>query len=158
MITARTSSFKHFVACLSCVSKVGHIFSENNKCSQGSAVSHSIKEHQWPAVCFSCRGVQAELLIMTVHTTFLGCKTRLFLLFHYLLYSFSDCIVDRKKTVLFFLGATDTRVKLFAWSNAHWTVSSSAFAKKNGWIAGFVIFHRANQSEISGFQLNGQRN
>ena len=51
-------------------SKVGHVFSENNKCVQGGAVNYSIKEPHWPTVCFPCRGVQAALLIMPVHTTF----------------------------------------------------------------------------------------
>ena len=50
-------------------SKVGHIFCENNKCVQGSAINYSIKEPHWPTVCFSCRGVQAAHLNMTVHTT-----------------------------------------------------------------------------------------
>jgi hypothetical protein len=47
-------------------SKVGHISSENDKCVQGSAVNHSIKEPHWPTVCFSCRGGQAAHLIVTV--------------------------------------------------------------------------------------------
>ena len=65
-------------------SKVGHIFSENNKLVQGSAVNYSVKEPYWPTVCFSCRGVQATHLIMTVHTTFFpGCKIGLFLLLQY---------------------------------------------------------------------------
>ena len=58
------------VASLWMSSKAGHIFRENNKCVQGSAVNYSIKEYHWPTVCFSCRGVQAAHLIMTVHTTF----------------------------------------------------------------------------------------
>ena len=32
------------------------------------------------------------------------------------------------------------------------------FCQKAGWNARFVLFHRANHSELSGFQLLGQRN
>jgi hypothetical protein len=67
-------------------SKVGHIFSENNKCVQGSAVNHSIKEPHWPTVCFSCRGVKAAHLIVTVHTTF-------FLIVKHIYFYFSSILV-----------------------------------------------------------------
>ena len=50
--------------------KAGHIFSANKKCVQGSPVNHSIKKPRWPTGCFPCRGVQAENLIIPVHTTF----------------------------------------------------------------------------------------
>ena len=101
-------------------SKVGYIFSENNKCVQGSAVNYSIKEPHWPTVCFSCRGVQAAHLIMTVHAKFfLVVKYVYFFFFNILVSLFSECIVDRKTTLLFFFGTTDNRVKLFAWSNVY---------------------------------------
>jgi hypothetical protein len=33
-------------------SKVGHIFSENNKCVQGSAVNHCVSAPRWLSVFF----------------------------------------------------------------------------------------------------------
>jgi hypothetical protein len=43
-------------------------------------------------------------------------------------------------TLFLFFGATDNRVKLFAWSNAYWTVPSSAFAKKLGGMHALFFF------------------
>jgi len=120
-------------------SKVGYIFSENNKCVQGSAVNYSIKKPHWPTVCFSCPGVQVAHLIMTIHTTFSLVVKYVYFFFSSIIslslslsLSFSECIVDRKTALLFFFGATDNRVKMFVWSNAYRTVPSSAFARKLG--------------------------
>ena len=68
-------------------STVGHIFWENNKCIQGNVLNYSIKKPHWPTVCFSCRGVQAANLIMTVHTTF-------FLVVRYVYFFFSSILVS----------------------------------------------------------------
>jgi len=88
MIKAKASSRKEFLSLLFFMfSKVGHIFSQNKKCVQGSAVNYSIKEPHWPMVCFSFRGVQAAHFIMTVHTT-------LFLVVKYVYLFFSRILVS----------------------------------------------------------------
>jgi len=84
MIKTRASSFNNFCRFSFNVLQAWHILSENTKCVQSSAVNYSIKEPVWPTACFSCRGVQAVHLIMTVHTTFCpGCKISIFLLCRY---------------------------------------------------------------------------
>ena len=107
MIKERVSSLKNFYRFLLMFYKAGHIFSENNKCIQGSAVNYSIKEPHWPTVYFSCRGVQAAHLIVAVHTTF-------FLVVKFVYFFFSSILVS-----LFFRmhsGQVDDPL-VFLWSN-----------------------------------------
>ena len=101
-------------------SKVGHIFSENNKCVQSSAVNYSKKEPHWLTVCVTCPGVQAAYLVLTRHTIFSRIKICLFIHLQYPCLSFfSECLVERNTTFLFFFGVTDNRVILFVLSNAY---------------------------------------
>ena len=139
-------------------SKVGHIFSENNKCVQGSAVNYYINKPHWPTVCFSSPSVQAAHLIMTVHTAF-------FLVAKYVYFFFSSILVS-----LFFRmhsGQEDDPL-VFLWSNRQQSeivcmvkcilnCSFICFHQNVGWNARFVLFHRANQRELLVFQLHGQR-
>ena len=116
---------RYFVASLSYVLQSLALFSDNNKCLQGSAVNYSMKEPHLPTVCFTCRGVQAAHLIMTAHTIF-------FLVVKCVHFLFSSILV-----CLFFR-------------------NTYCFRQEVGWNVRFVLFHRANQSVISGFQLHGQ--
>ena len=110
-------------------------------------------------VCFSFRGVQPAHLIMTLHTTF-------FLVVKYVCFFFTSILVSP-----FFgmHGGQEDDPLVFLWSNGQQSeivcmvkcvlnCSFICFRQKAGWNAHFVLFHRANQSELSGFQLHGQRN
>jgi len=140
-------------------SKVGHIFSENNKCVQGSAVNHSIKEPHWPTVCFSCRGVQAAHLIMTVRTTFFLVVKHIYFFFSIILLSlFFGMHSGQEDDSLVFLWSNGQQSEIVCMVRCVLNCSFICFRQEAGWNAHFVLFHRANRSEISGFHLHGQRN
>ena len=110
-------------------------------------------------VCFSCRGVQAAHLIMTVHTTF-------FVVVKYIYFFFSSILVslffgmhsEQEDDPLVFLWGNGQQSEIVCMVKCVLNCSFICFRQKAWWNARFVLFHRANQSDLSGFQLHGQRN
>jgi len=102
MIKARTSSFKNFCRLSLCAPKLG-IISVKITNAFKAAVNNSIKETHFSTLCFLPLFSSCIFDHDSLHQLFPGCKTRLFLLFQYPHLSFfSECIVDRKKTLSFF--------------------------------------------------------
>ena len=93
-----------------------------------------------------------------LHHLFPGCKIRLFLLFQYPFLSFfSECIVQEEGPLVF-LWSNGQQSEIVCMIKCVLNCSFICFRQKSGWNARFVLFIRANQSELSGFQLHGQRN
>ena len=59
---------------------------------------------------------------------------------------------------LIFLWSKGQRSEIVCMVKCVLNCSFICFRQKAGWNACFVLFHRSNQSELSGFQLHGQRN
>ena len=93
------------------------------------------------------------------HRLFPGCKIRLFLLFQYPHLSFfSGCISGQEDDPLVFLWSNGQQSENVCMVKCVSNCSFICFRQKAGWNARFVLLHSANQSELSGFQLHGQRN
>jgi len=92
------------------------------------------------------------------HHFFLGCKTHLFLLFQYTRLSFFGMHSGQEDDSLVFLWSNGQQSEIVCMVKCVLNCSFICFCQETGWNARFVLFHRANQSELSGFQLHGQRN
>ena len=90
---------------------------------------------------------------------FPGCKIRLFLLFRYPLPSFFFGMHSGQVDVpLVFLCSNGQLSEIVCKVKCVLNCSFIRFRQKARWNARFVLLHRDNQSELSGFQLHGQRN
>ena len=92
------------------------------------------------------------------HHLFPGCKIRLFLLFQYPRLSFFGKHSGQEDEPLVFLWSNGQQSEIFCMFKCALKCSFIYFVQKASWNARFVLFHRANNSEFSGFQLHGQRN
>ena len=93
------------------------------------------------------------------HHLFPGCEIRLFLLFQYpRLYFFFGMHSGQEDDPLVFLWSKGKQGEIVCMVKCVLNCSFICFRQKAVWNARFVLLHRANQSDLSEFQLHGQRN
>ena len=114
---------------------------------------------QWFVFLAVFRGVQAAHLIMTVHTTLFLVVKHFYLFFSSILFSlFFGMHSGQEDNPLVFLWSNGQQNEILCMVKCVLNCPFICFRQKAGWNARFVLFHRANQSELSGFQLHGRRN
>ena len=92
------------------------------------------------------------------HHLFPGCKILLFLLFQLPRLSFFGMNSGQEDDPLVFLWSNGQQSEIICMVKCVLNCSFICFRQKAGWNACLLLFHRANRSELSGFQLHGQRN
>ena len=92
------------------------------------------------------------------HNLFSGCKIILFLFSIILVSIFFGMHSGQEDNSFVFLWSNGKLSEIICMVKCVLNCFFICFRQKAGWNARFVLFHRANQSELSGLHLHGQRN